>query len=267
MKTLFVTLLISSMVVGISAKDDTSANIRLTDVTLMHEMRATPSPLDKAVVADRAVSFQWPLQTEQEVTTGFDGMEEEKKTDKIDKSKLRYVLRYSKDPSFKSGTIEVETRWPFFNSEKDLAPGVWHWQYGYVNNGKKEWGTKQQFTVKANPDKFCPPSLKELLAKVSQEHPRVWLDKKDWKDLINRSMSKPERKLYLTRADKILRTPMKSVNDIKVGMAKGLKNAVQRKAMLTRESRRIIDKEEINIDILIRAYLLTKDLKYDVSSG
>ena len=262
MKTLFVTLLISSMAVGISAKDDTSANIRLTDVTLMHEMRATPSPLDKAVVADRAVSFQWPLQTEQEVTTGFDGMEEEKKTGKIDKSKLRYVLRYSKDPSFKSGTIEVETRWPFFNPEKDLAPGVWHWQYGYVNNGKKEWGTKQQFTVKANPDKFCPPSLKELLAKVPQEHPRVWLDKKDWKDFINRSMSKPERKLYLTRADKILRTPMKSVNDIKVGMAKELKNAVQRKAMLTRESRRIIDKEEINIDILIRAYLLTKDLKY-----
>ena len=34
------------------------AVIKLTETTLMHEMRATPSPLDKAVVNDRAVSFQ-----------------------------------------------------------------------------------------------------------------------------------------------------------------------------------------------------------------
>lgn len=32
--------------------------------------------------------------------------------------------------------------------------------------------------------------------------------------------------------------------------------------MLTRESRRIIDSEEANTDVLIRAYLLTKDRRY-----
>lgn len=37
------------------------ATIRLTGTTLMHEMRATSSPLDGAEISDRAVSFQWPL--------------------------------------------------------------------------------------------------------------------------------------------------------------------------------------------------------------
>lgn len=263
MKMLLMTLLVLFCAVGISAQQHTPATLHLTDVTLMHEMRATPSPLDKVVVADRLVSFQWPLQVEEEVTTGFDGMaEKEKKGNKTDKSKLRYVLRYSQDPTFNTATVEVETCWPFFNPAEDLEPGVWYWQYGYVNDGKKQWATSQQFTVEANPDKYCPPSLKELLAKVPQEHPRVWMDKQDWDGFIRHSINKPERKAYLSRAEKVLRTPMKSVDDIKVDMAKGLKNESQRNAMLTRESRRVIDAEEGNLEVLVRAYLLTRNRKY-----
>ena len=40
------------------------AVIKLTETTLMHEMRATPYPLDKSVVNDRAVSFQWPIRSD-----------------------------------------------------------------------------------------------------------------------------------------------------------------------------------------------------------
>lgn len=261
MKTLLITLLIGSATVLASAQEKSPANIRLKDVTLMHEMRATPFPLDKAVVSEKAVSFMWPLQEDQPIRTGFESDEELKKG-KTDKSKLRYVLRYSQDPTFKTGTTEVETRWPFFNPEKPLAPGVWHWQYGYVNNGKKAWATTQQVTVADNPNKFCPPSLKELLASVPKEHPRVWMDKKEWNTFIRRNANAPERKTYISRANKALKTPMKSVNDIKVGMVKGLKNASQRQAMLTRESRRVVDGEESNIDALVRAYLLTKERKY-----
>lgn len=55
---------------------------------------------------------------------------------------------------------------------------------------------------------------------------------------------------------------MKSVNDINVDLAANLKNKAQRNAMMTRESRRIIDREEANMDILVRSYLLTKDRRY-----
>lgn len=240
----------------------TPATIKLTETTLMHEMRATPSPLDKATVADRTVSFQWPLEADaQSVESGLDGSENTN-APKIDKSKLRYQLRYSQDPAFKSGVTLIETPWPFFNPEKDLAAGVWHWQYGYIKNGKTEWAGPLQFTVENAPDKFCPPSFKEVTEKLSKEHPRVWLDKAGWENFIKRNATSADREIYINRANKALTTPMKSVNDINVKLAADLDSEMKRNAMLTRESRRIVDLEEGNADVLIRAYLLTKDRRY-----
>ena len=242
----------------------TPATVKLTDISLMHEMRATPSPLDKAVVNDRKVSFLWPLQSDYNIMEIFDAHEadEATKRKKENKVNLRYKLRYSQDATFKNGTVTVETRWPFYNPDKDLAPGVWHWQFGYVIDGKVKWGSTQQFTVEKNPNKFCPPSYKELIGKLPTEHPRVYMDKKGWDAMIRRSQGSAERKLYIERADKTLSTPMKSVNDINTKLAANLKNPSQQKAMMTRESRRIIDREEANMDILIRTYLLTKDRRY-----
>lgn len=262
-KNLLITALALALLTSVHAQAQSPATIRLTDVTLMHEMRATPSPLDKATVSDRKVSFQWPLQAELNIVeSGLDGSENKPKTNKIDKNKLRYQLRYSQDASFKKGTVQVETRWPFFNPEQDLAPGLWHWQYGYVVDGKTQWGSQQQFTVEANPGKFCPPALKELLGKLPKTHPRVFLDKSDWENFIARNAQSADRKTYIARANKVLRTPMKSVNDINVKLAAKLDNEMKRNAMLTRESRRIIDLEEANTDALIRAYMLTKDRRY-----
>lgn len=111
------------------------AVIKLTEKTLMHEMRATPYPLDKAVVNDRAVSFQWPLRSDMNSQDSpLDGFEH--KVKKVDKTKITYRLRYSQDAGLKSGVVQVETRWPFYNPEQPLAPGVWYWQFGYVETDK-----------------------------------------------------------------------------------------------------------------------------------
>lgn len=162
----------------------------------------------------------------------------------------------------KSNVVQVESRWPFFNPKKDLDAGVWYWQYGYVEDGNTLWSPVLQFTVKANPDKFCPPSFKTMQTRLPKNHPRILVQKDKWTDFMNNSKSKPEHQWYLERADKVLTIPMQSVNDIKADLAKGLKSEMQRSAMLTRESRRIIDKEEGNVELLIRAYLLTKDTRY-----
>ena len=238
-----------------------SARIKLNEVTLMHEMRSTPSPLDKATVNDRAVSFQWPLHADVDTSEEvLDGMKSTKK--KIDKAQLKYQLRYSQDAAMKSNVVQVESRWPFFNPKKDLDAGVWYWQYGYVEDGNTLWSPVLQFTVKANPDKFCPPSFKTMQTRLPKNHPRILVQKDKWTDFMNNSKSKPEHQWYLERADKVLTIPMQSVNDIKADLAKGLKSEMQRSTMLTRESRRIIDKEEGNVELLIRAYLLTKDTRY-----
>lgn len=235
--------------------------IKLKETTLMHESRATPFPLDKATVNDRAISFQWPLPNAMKSEGApLDGFED--KVKKIDKSKISYKIRYAQDAEFKKGAVQAETRWPFYNPEKPLAPGVWYWQYAYVTNGQTQWSDVLQVTVEENSRKFCPPSLKTALGKLPKSHPRVWVEKANWKSFMANSQSKVERQWYLERADKVLRTPMKSVKDINTSQVKNLKNEMQVKSYLTRESRRIIDAEEANTEALIRAYLLTQDRKY-----
>ena len=230
-----------------SAQTKEKATIRLTEQNLMHEMRKTSLPLNNAIVSDRKVSFQWPLP---------------KDLSDREKGGIRYRLRYAKSPSFAGDIIETETRWPFFNPDENLTPGKWYWQYGYITEGKTDWSEILCFTVKDNPETFCPPSLKILQAKIPQYHPRVVLDRNEWESIRKRSEGTDDRKSFMSRACKILAVPMKSVDDINTHLAKGLKNEKQREAMLTRESRRIIDAEESNTDILIRAYLLTKDEHY-----
>lgn len=260
-KTLLIALSLTLTIAMVKAQ--APATIRLTDVTLMHEMREAAIPENKAVISDRNVSFQWPLLADLKTQDSeLKALAAQAALKKADKTKLRYKVRWSQDATFKKGTMQAETRWPFFNPEQALAPGTWHWQFGYIINGATKWAPVQQFTVNKNPAMFCPPALKTVLTKLPKVHPRVYMDKSDWDNLIKRSQGSADRKTYITRADKALATPMKSVNDINTKLAEKLTNAAQREAMMTRESRRIIDAEEGNIDVLARAYLLTKDRRY-----
>ena len=59
-----------------------------------------------------------------------------------------------------------------------------------------------------------------------------------------------------------MKTPMKSINDVNTKLLANLNSEMERNAMLTRESRRIVDREESNLDVIIRAYMLTKERRY-----
>ena len=119
------TIIFFSLAATAQAQTAGEATIRLTGTTLMHEMRATPSPLDGAEISDRAVSFQWPLPAGLNILrSGLDGAEENTPKKETDKSKLRYFLRYSQTPAFKpETTVQAETRWPFFNPKQGFDSG------------------------------------------------------------------------------------------------------------------------------------------------
>ncbi len=236
-------------------------NIRLTATSLMHETRVTPQPANETLLTDRFVSFQWPLPVEARPQGArLDGFEQPVK--KIEKSKLAYKIRFAQDAQFKKGKVEADTHWPLFNPEKPLAEGTWYWQYGYVKEGKTEWSEVLTFTVGDNGQKFCPPSYKEAITKLPATHPRIWVEKENWKQFIAKAQGKVEYQWYIERADKVLQTPMKSVKDINTNQVKNLTNEVQINSYLTRESRRIIDAEESNTEALIRSYILTRERKY-----
>lgn len=238
------------------------ANIRLDDVSLMHESRDTPFPNDGSTVDDRAVSFQWPMPVWARSTGApLDGFEHTAK--KVDKSKLKYRMRYSKDKEFKKDVVSVETIWPFHNPEKALDPGTYYWQYSFVGeDGSDTWSPVYSVEVADNGHRFTPPSYNEFIKKLPASHPRILVQAADWDNFIQRSKSKPEREWYIESAEKALSVPMKRIEDVRTDNLKNLTNDMQRNSYLTKESRRIIDAEEQNCDALIRAYLLTKDKRY-----
>lgn len=260
MKRTISLLLVGLFCLEAGAQNQEPATLTLEATTLMHEMRATPSPAPESVVRERSVSFQWPLPERLNPRgSGLDGLQEHEPTP--DKSDIGYRLRYGRRPDL-SDSEEISCRWPFHNPGSQLAQGKWYWQYGYVSPTGVEWSPVLTFQVEEDPACYAPPALERLLAGLSPNHPRVMLDGEQWDEIIRRSEGTPERALYLRRAEQILQQPMQSVDDIATERSAGLQNEMQRKAMLTRESRRIVDAEEANCDILLRAYLLTRDKRF-----
>lgn len=246
------------MALGV-ARVQAQTRVVLGDVTLMHEMRATPSPADGAEITNRAVAFQWPLPVEEPVETGLDGLESDRP---VSKRAFTYKIRYARKSTFPSGeTTEHTTKYPFYNTEKTLARGTWYWQYGYVEGKKVRWSKTLRVVMNPTVDYFCPPSVETLLSKLPAMHPRVLVLKDEWKQLRNRK-DMPEYRWYCKRAERVMQGQMQQIEDIRTNRLKHLKNEMQMKAYLTRESRRIIDKEETNCNALMRAYLLTKNTAY-----
>ncbi len=255
-------IIAASAVATMSMVAAAQANLRVEATTMMHESRATVQPAAGSTEGDRFVSFQWPLPEEfRQLGAPLDGFEKEHETP--DKSKLKYKLRFSTDSTFTTGVEERSTLWPFYNAHEITSPGKVYWQYAYCGGaGNGEWSPVYSFTYAPAADRFAPPSFDEFIAKLPADHPRVITDEAHRDALIAASQGKPERQWYIEGADKVMRTPMRTLDSIPVEHLATLSNQMQINSFLTRESRKVIDGEERNIELLTRAYVLTGDERY-----
>ncbi len=232
--------------------------MRLTQPTLMNEVRVDPSPLNGQHIAMNPPRLAWPDKFPH-LGPVLDGVEGEEV-----KPHVTYRIRLSRDKSFKKEVISAERNWAFFNPFEPLTNGTWYWQHAYVDaSGREEWSPVYHFVVDKSARVFSPPSLKELLGKLPAHHPRILLDKNEWDAFIVNSRTKPEAQAYLKKAAKAMKHPLRHLaEEIDTTQVVKLTNIVQYQSTLIRESRKIVDREEGNIEALIRAYLLTKDTVY-----
>lgn len=259
MKSIFTTLvLLVSSLVAVA-----QCNPLAGRVSLMHEKRAEPYPNDKATVSHRYVSLQWPFAEDgAAVNAGLDGIEEES-TKKLSPDNINYRVRLSQDASFAKNVIKANTSWAFYNPTETLQNGTWYWQYAYVKDGKDEWSAVYSFTLDRQDGFFNPPSFSTFVSKLPTYHPRILVDKNHWDEFIVGNKTAAEKKWFTKKADEILKERILDLDrDITLDKLKDLKLEMQRNAYITRESRRIVDKEEANTDVLIKAYLLTQNKAY-----
>ena len=232
--------------------------MRLTQQTLMHEVRETPSPLDGQHITVNPPRFMWPDKFPH-LGAVLDGVEEEDY-----KPEVTYRIRIARDPEFKSEVITAERKWTFFNPFKLFEKGKWYWQYAYVDkDGKREWSARFSFLYRRAYTYIQPAFSTRGVAKLPKTHPRILLDAKDWDNIIERNKNNPEAQAYIRKADKCLNHPLKHLEEeIDTTQVVKLTNIVQYRSALIRESRKIVDREEANIEAMVRAYLLTKDEVY-----
>ncbi|RNC66416.1 DUF4962 domain-containing protein [Proteiniphilum sp. X52] len=236
--------------------------LKIKKETMMHEVRATPSPLPGEHVQLNPPRFRWP-DKHPHWGPALDGVENTEL-----KPEVTYRIRISKDAAFQSNVITGERNWAFFNPVEPLEEGKWYWQHAFVDgDGAEEWSPVLVFYVDKSSPAFNPPSFEKILQRLPSHHPRILLDKEEWDNIIERNKNNPETQSYFETADKCLKKPLKSLDkEIDTAQLANLSNEVQYKAVLIRESRKIVDREEKNMESLIRAFLLTKDHKYYAES-
>lgn len=236
-----------------------STVIKVSEETLMHEVRETPSPLNNKHISMNPPRFMWPDKFPHlgAVLDGVPGQIDEK-------PKVLYKIRISQDKNFKNDVLTCERSWAFYNPFKILEQGKWYWQYAYVApDGTEEWSSVYQFYIDKDTPIFNPPSLDKVLSEYPSHHPRVLLDASEWENIILKNKDNPEAISYINKANKCLVNPLKHLREeIDTTNVITLTNIVQRKSALIRESRKIVDREEANVEALVRAYLLTKNEKF-----
>ncbi len=232
--------------------------MHLTQPTLMHEVRETPSPTDGQHIAMNPPRFMWPDKFPH-LGAVLDGVEGEDF-----KPQVTYRIRIARDAEFTKDVITAERKWAFFNPFKLFGKGKWYWQHAYVDeDGREEWSPVLHFYVDDKAVVFNPPSPEEMLSKLPDRHPRILLDGREWESIIKRNADNSEAKSYMTAADRCILRPLKHLEEeIDTTQVAKLTNIVQQRSALIREGRKIVDREEANIEAMVRAYLLTKDVKY-----
>ncbi|MGL4292199.1 MAG: DUF4962 domain-containing protein [Bacteroidales bacterium] len=235
-----------------------TAAAKLTEPTLMHEIRETPSPLNGQQVMTSSPALMWPDKFPH-LGPVLDGVEEEEH-----KPHVTYKVRLASNKEFTKDLMEADRNWAFFNPFQHLKPGKWYWQHAYVTpEGMEEWSPVYEFSIDKNARKMVAPSLDEVLKKLPTHHPRVLLDKSQWDEIIEKNKNNPEAGLFIKQANEALAIRLGHIDlEIDTSKLSILTNDVQRKSYRIRESRKIVDREEKNTEALVRAYLLTKDKKY-----
>ncbi len=88
----------------------------------------------------------------------------------------RWIVQYSSSEDFASeatGTVE-DVDMTVYVPDAALAPGTWHWRYGYAGPEGPVFSRTRRFTIPDDAVPFPLPSVEELLERIPPTRPRAY---------------------------------------------------------------------------------------------
>ncbi len=103
-----------------------------------------------------------------------------------------YVVQFSQDRKFAArGTSELTGKWMLNAPEHPLSPGVWFWRWrpGTLNDGDA-WSAVRKFHVPNDVPSVPFPHMAELISRLGQSHPRVFVTADSLSELRHQALAK-----------------------------------------------------------------------------
>jgi hypothetical protein len=204
------------------------------------DIRDRSEPSGGKRVSTNPPSFLWPVSRGRAVT---------------------YAVRLSQNPKFpKRSTINDEgLRWAIYNPNQKLAHGIWYWQYGVSKSGRNTvWSETFQFEVQRPAGSLITPTGENLVAKIPEDHPRLFVTKRELSALRERLKGSREKKPFLQKAESFLgkKLPGDAMPDDRG------ESPMQIMKFKRWGSRRLAEPITRSVEWLAPAYLMTNDARF-----
>ncbi len=179
---------------------------------------------------------------------------------------VSYILQCSIDREFRHKHYEKkDITLNIHCPPAPFTPGTWFWRYTYVTKDgqRAQWSRTRSFTIDKDAVSFPQPTLNDLLTRLPEEHPKLFLRPEEVQSFREKLETQYKKiwERFLVSIDEMMETPI-TTDEPPPYPSGGFRSRSKEDIDLWRANRRIVSNAVDCAANLAFAYLLTGEERY-----